>query len=98
MKNLVYISAAVLFFSVNVFAQWNYGSPISTSAPQSTWQQVVNRPPLNEMFDSLVFPYPTNAWFNNLFLGQQTYPSPFGILGANKIHPYPYQISLGNGY
>lgn len=98
MKKLTILLLFSILLSCEVFAQWNYGSPISTQPPSNTWQQVVNRPPLNEMFDSLSFPYPTNAWFNNLYLGQQTYPAPPGIMGANKIHPYPYQISLGNGY
>jgi endo-1,3(4)-beta-glucanase len=102
-KNFVtaflFASSALLFAVCgSLYAQWNYGTPFSTSAPSPSWHQVVNRPPLNEMFDSLAFPYPTNAWFNNLFLGQQPYPHPFGILGANKIHPYPYQLSLGSGY
>lgn len=95
----VYSITLIFFLSKSELnAQWNYGSPISTSAPSSSWTQVQNKVPLNEMFDSLSSPYPTNAWFNNLYLGQQTYPAPIGSLGANKIHPYPYQLSLGNGY
>ncbi len=98
MKKFIIICLTVFAITFDLIAQWNYGSPISTSAPAPTWQQVQNRPPLNELFDSLSFPYPTNAWFNFLFLGQQTYPAPIGSLGANKIHPYPYQLGLGSGY
>jgi endo-1,3(4)-beta-glucanase len=103
MKTRKFITAIFLlaFLAIggnNLYSQWNYGTPYSTSAPSPSWHQVVNKPPLNEMYDSLSFPYPTNAWFNNFFLGQQPYPHPFGIMGANKVHPYPYQMSLGNGY
>lgn len=98
MKKLILLCSLVLFSVVQLYSQWNYGSPISTSPPSSTWHQVVNRPPLNEMMDSLSFPYPTNSWFNNFYLGQQPYPLAFGIMGANKLHPYPYQLSLGSGY
>jgi endo-1,3(4)-beta-glucanase len=98
MKKLILFCIIILAISYDLLAQWNYGSPISTNPPASTWRQVVNRPPLNEMMDSLTFPYPTNAWFNNFFLGQQPYPGPFGLMGANKVHPYPYQLALGNGY
>jgi endo-1,3(4)-beta-glucanase len=98
MKKIILLFAFLAATAIQVHGQWNYGSPFSTSPPSPTWHQVVNRPPFNEMFDSLTFPYPTNAWFNNFFLGQLPYPQPFGILGANKIHPYPYQLGLGFGY
>ena len=94
----IFLLAIMAIGGNNLYSQWNYGTPYSTSPPSSVWHQVVNRPPLNEVFDSLSFPYPTNAWFNNMYLGQLPYPQPFGILGANMIHPYPYQLSLGNGY
>lgn len=92
-----------LFFIISItlntgYSQWNYGSPISTSAPSSSWQQVVNKPPFNEMFDSLSFPYPTNAWFNNFLLQQTSYPSPTGNLGGNKAFVYPYQVNFGWNY
>ncbi len=80
------------------YSQWNYGSPISTSAPSNTWQQVVNKPPFNEMFDSLSFPYPTNAWFNNFLLQQTSYPNLSGNLGGNKAFVYPYQVNFGWNY
>jgi endo-1,3(4)-beta-glucanase len=99
MKKIIFLACLLAIISTaQLYSQWNYGTAISNSPSSSTWVHVQNRPPLNEMFDSLTFPYPTNAWFNNLFLGQQTYPAPLGQLGANKIHPYPYQISLGTGY
>ena len=98
MKKLILLYCSVILLAVNVYSQWNYGSPISTSAPSPSWHQVANRPPLNVMMDSMSIPYPTNAWFNNFFLGQQPYPLAFGIMGANKVHPYPYQLSLGSGY
>ncbi len=98
MKKSHLICLLFFFQVVQVYSQWNYGAPISTLPPSSTWHQVQNRPPFNLMFDSLTFPYPTNAWFNNFYLGQQPYPEPFGLLAANKLHPYPYQLCLGNGY
>ncbi|HJY62535.1 MAG TPA: glycosyl hydrolase [Ignavibacteria bacterium] len=98
MIKIISFILTLLISCIHIYSQWNYGSPISTAAPASTWHQVQNRPPFNEMFDSLAFPYPTNAWFNMLYLGQQTYPAPPGIMGANKINPYPYQIGLGSGY
>ena len=94
---LIIGSMSVFSFN-NLYAQWNYGSPISTSAPSSTWQQVVNKPPFSEMFDSLSFPYPTNAWFNNFLLQQTSYPNLSGNLGGNKAFVYPYQVNFGWNY
>ncbi|MCB0724142.1 MAG: T9SS type A sorting domain-containing protein [Ignavibacteriae bacterium] len=96
---VLFILLAVIPFGLNdVYSQWNYGSPISTSAPSPTWQQVQNKPPFNEMFDSLSFPYPTNAWFNNFLLQQTSYPSISGNLGGNKAFVYPYQVNFGWNY
>src|SRR5690606_5677335 len=100
MKKFTFLSlAAFLLMLTGVsYSQWNYGSPISTSAPSNTWQQVVNKPPFNEMFDSLSFPYPTNAWFNNFLLQQTSYPNLSGNLGGNKAFVYPYQVNFGWNY
>lgn len=94
----LFLFVTILLNSTDLFSQWNYGSPISTSAPSSSWQQVQNKPPLNNMFDSLSFPYPTNDWFNNFFLQQTAYPNVSGNLGGNKAFVYPYQVNFGYNY
>lgn len=95
----------LLFFlavTSNSFSQWNYGSPFSTAAEQSTWQHVVNPIPNNAItLDSITAPYPTNAWFNPFFLYGTPYPyipGPQGEIGQNPTFVDPYQIRFGYQY
>ncbi len=52
------------------------------------------------MLQDLTKPYPTNAWFNVLFLYGTTYPYPDGQgeLAQNRCWVYPYQIGFGKEY
>lgn len=98
MKKLYPLFLLLLFVTSNSYSQWNYGSPFSTAAEQSTWQHVVNKIPLNKYMDSLTVPYPTNAWFNMFYLRGNPWPDTSSTLGQNNIFVYPYQIGIGNQY
>lgn len=91
-----------LIFSQYLIAQWTYGAPFSESPPSNTWQQVDSKVPVsgNIMLQALTKPYPTNEWFNNLFLYGTTYPYPDGQgeLAQNRCWVYPYVIGFGKEY
>lgn len=93
---------AYFFNSSNVNSQWTYGSPFSVAPPSSSWQQVDSKVPVagNVMLQGLTKPYPTNQWFNVLFLYGTTYPYPGGQgeLAQNRSWVYPYQIGFGKEY
>lgn len=84
------------------FSQWIYGSPFSVSPPSNTWRQVDSKVPVagNTMLSNFSRPYPTNAWFNPLFLYGRTYPYPGGQgeLGQNRNWVNPYVIGFGKEY
>lgn len=90
----------VLSLNQKLYSQWNYGQPFSTSQPYlaTLGSAVQNKIPLTYMYDSLKFPYPTNAWFANAIMKQGTFPS-FNYVpgrqdvGAEKIFPFPYMIA-----
>jgi len=98
--SVVLVAFTVLFFSKDTYTQWTYGTPFSTSPQQSSWQQVVGRVPVagNQVLDSLSAPYPTNAWFNLLFLYGTAYPNPQGNLGQDFCWVNPYNIGFGYNY
>ena len=91
-----------LFLSGNIYSQWTYGNPFSVSPPSASWQQVDSKVPVsgNVMLQSLTKPYPTNEWFNVLFLYGTTFPYPGGQgeLAQNRCWVYPYQIGFGKEY
>jgi endo-1,3(4)-beta-glucanase len=101
MKKLIPLLLITLFSSLS-YSQWNYGTPFSTSAEQSTWQHVVNPIPNDSpMLDSITAPYPTNAWFNLFYLYGTPFPYtplPQGDLGQNSSFVDPYQIRFGYKY
>ena len=92
----------IILYSSNVYSQWTYGAPFSDSPPSSTWQQVDSKVPVagNIMLEGLTKPYPTNEWFNVLFLYGSTFPYPDGQgeLAQNRCWVYPYQIGFGKEY
>ncbi len=94
------LSCLALCITFNLYAQWNYGTPFSTSPQQSTWQQVVSKVPTagNTILDSLSAPYPTSAWFNLFFLYGTAYPNPQGQIGQNFSWVNPYNIGSGYNY
>jgi len=103
MKKLIILFAAILLVSVIsefTYSQWIYGNqPFSTSAPYLSTQgsAVNNKVPTTYMYDSLQFPYPTNAWFANAIMKQGTFPS-FNYnptrqdVGSERIYPFPYIV------
>ncbi|MBS1494679.1 MAG: T9SS type A sorting domain-containing protein [Bacteroidetes bacterium] len=97
MKKLYPLFLLMFFITSNSYSQWNYGSPFSTAAEQSTWQHVVNPLPIagNFVLDSITGAYPTNAWFNQFYLYGNAWPNISGPLGQNSIYTYPYQIRFG---
>jgi len=92
----------IILYSSDVNSQWTYGAPFSDSPPSSTWQQVDSKVPVagNIMLQGLTKPYPTNEWFNVLFLYGSTFPYPDGQgeLAQNRCWVYPYQIGFGKEY
>ncbi len=104
MKTLKLIVGVLVLFaefvSSDIYSQWTYGSPFSTSPQQNSWQQVVGKVPItgNVVLDSLSAPYPTNAWFNLFFLYGTAYPNPQGQLGQNFCWVNPYNIGFGYNY
>ena len=98
------ILSLVMIFLVceKALPQWTYGSPFSTSPPSSSWHQVDSKVPVsgNVMLQALTKPYPTNEWFNSLFLYGTTYPYPDGQgeLGQNRCWVNPYVIGFGKEY
>ncbi|MBS1519253.1 MAG: hypothetical protein JSS91_14305 [Bacteroidetes bacterium] len=99
----VFIIISTVFFPhKKILSQWTYGAPFSTEPPSSTWREVNSKVPLagNFMLESLTKPYPTNEWFNLLFLYGTTFPYPGGQgeLGQNRCWVYPYQIGFGKEY
>ncbi len=99
---IIAVTILLLFSSVQnkIIAQWNYGQAFSTTAPYlSTLPSAVqNKIPFTYMYDSLHFPYPTNAWFANAIMKQGTFPSFNYVsgrqdIGAEKIFPLPYLIA-----
>ncbi len=99
-KKITYIVFIVMLSSVNLYSQWNYGSPFSTNPQQSTWQQVPSKVNItgNPVLDSLSAPYPTNAWFNLFFLYGTAFPNPQGQLGQNSCWANPYNLGFGYNY
>ncbi len=94
------ILIAVLILCGNTYSQWSYGQPFSTSQPYlaTLGSAVQNKIPLTYMYDSLHFPYPTNAWFANAIMKQGTFPGFNYVpgrqdIGAEKIFPFPYLIA-----
>lgn len=100
-KTLIYILLILLMAAGEINAQWTYGQPFSTSAPNSSLQQVQNKQPKTFMYDSLAFPYPTNKWFMNLIL-------PYGSFGTSHfttdtvgyfgIYALPYCVGFAYNY
>lgn len=102
----LFLSASVTFLlcmiSGKSYSQWTYGTPFSVTQQSPTWVQVDSKVPVtgNVMLQGLTKPYPTNAWFNVLFLYGTTYPYPGGPgdLAQNRCWVYPYQIGFGKEY
>ncbi len=96
----IFIPVLLILAVSSTLAQWNYGTPFSTSPQQPSWQTVVSKVSTagNNVIDSLTAPYPTNAWFNMLFLYGTAYPNPVGNLGQNPIWVNPYNIGFGYNY
>ena len=98
----MFFMVTVFMISAESFSQWTYGTPFSTSPPSSTWREVDSKVPVagNTMLQNFTKPYPTNAWFNPLFLYGTTYPYPDGQgeLGQNRAWVNPYVIGFGKEY
>lgn len=98
----MFFIVTVFMISAESFSQWTYGTPFSTSPPSSTWREVDSKVPVsgNSMLQNFTKPYPTNAWFNPLFLYGTTYPytDGQGELGQNRAWVNPYVIGFGKEY
>lgn len=96
MKKLYPVLFLLLFIAGKSYSQWNYGSPFSTSAEQSSWQHVTN--PINYagnfVMDSLSGALPTNAWFNLFYLPSADNLTDYGSAGGVFVNPY--QIRFGH--
>ncbi|MDP4282438.1 MAG: glycosyl hydrolase [Bacteroidota bacterium] len=97
MKKIV-LSLLICILTTVAFAQtWQYGSPFDTNAPASIFRHVQNKVPLTFMYDSLKFPYPTNAWFKNLYWGKTVgTDKPDSMVGCNPVFTYPYAVGFGS--
>lgn len=99
-KFLLYLAVMLFFLCMNANAQWQYGQhPFSMQAPylSTLGTAVDNKVPSTYMYNSLHFPYPTNAWFMNSILKQGTFPNFNYVPGrqdefSEKIFPYPYLV------
>ena len=98
----VFIFINLFILKSNALSQWTYGNPFSVSPPSSSWHQVDSKVPVsgNIMLQGFTKPFPTNAWFNPLFLYGTTFPYPDGQgeLGQNRCWVYPYVIGFGKEY
>lgn len=77
---------------------WTYGEAFDTIAPPSYFTRVQNVVPLSFMLDSLSYPFPTNVWFKNLFLGINdpiTNIVPDSTVGTSVAFSYPYYVGFG---
>ena len=77
---------------------WDYGEPFDTTAPPTFFTRVQNEIPRSFMLDSLSYPFPTNVWFKNLFMGKQaagTTIIPDSTVGSSPFFSYPYTIGFG---
>ncbi len=77
---------------------WNYEKSFDTIAPPEYFNRVHNVVPRSFMLDSLSYPFPTNVWFKNLFLGIKdslTYFVPDSTVGTSPFFSYPYTIGFG---
>lgn len=77
---------------------WSYGTPFDTIAPPAYFARVQNIVPRSFMLDSLSYPFPTNVWFKNLFLGTSasgTTAIPDSTVGTGPFFSYPYTLGFG---
>jgi len=105
MNNNKFTAALLMLVIFNIsneiYTQWNYGSPFSTSPPNSQLQQVQNKQPKTFMYDSLTYPYPTNRWFMNLILPSGSYGTgqfDSNTVGRFGVYTLPYCVGFAYNF